>query len=73
MSLKKIDNDPDTNREASQAMYVALRLKYIQQNPDKIPPYTLEQLVSQITLEDSEKQMIKRIIAARKQDKNSEF
>jgi len=54
-------------------MYVALRLKYIQQNPDKIPPYTLEQLMSQITLEDSEKQMIIRIIAARKQDKKGEF
>lgn len=69
LSLKKIDNFGDTNREAIQAIYIALNLKYIQQNPDLIPPYTLEQLVSQTDLEDFEKQLIERVIAARKQDR----
>ena len=54
LSLKKIDNFGDTNREAIQAIYIALNLKYIRQNPDVIPPYTLEQLVSQTDLKDFE-------------------
>ena len=42
LSMKKIDNFGDTNREAIQAVYIALNLQYIQQNPGKIPPYTLD-------------------------------
>ena len=61
-SLKKIDNRGDTNRVASQALYIALRLRYISQNSGIIPPYTLKQLVDETILDNSEKDHIERVI-----------
>ena len=60
-------------KEASQAMYLALKLKYIKQYPDVIPPYTLDELINQTNLTDSETAMIERMVAARKKDKTAEF
>ena len=54
-------------------MYVALKLKYIKQHPDVIPPYTLDDLINQTNLLDSETKMIERVVAARKKDKTAKF